>query len=324
MSNILLVTGATGFLGAEILRQAVSAGMRVRATARHPTPTSPDFEYISADLLHPQSLGRAINDSHDVIHAAGLAHVFKPSKLSTATLREVNEIGTTNIVREAVRAGVRHFILVSSVSVYGHHCTNCDETTLCKPENNYAESKWQAEQRAIELVEGTDTALTILRMAMVYGEEDPGNMARLIRAIDRRRFFWIGSGKNQKSLIYRQDAARACLAALLQTSKGINVYNVSAPPTPMSHIVECISSALGQSIPRWKVPASLALSVSGMASYLVKKRGPFGALDCTIRKWLADDVYDGTKFQSAFDFQPSISLKEGLHREVAWYRQQSH
>ena len=55
-------------------------------------------------------------------------------------------------------------------------------------------------------------ALTILRLATLYGEGDPGNVGRLMRTLDRGRFLWIGDGSNRKSLLYRGDAANACMA----------------------------------------------------------------------------------------------------------------
>ena len=55
-------------------------------------------------------------------------------------------------------------------------------------------------------------ALTILRLATLYGEGDPGNVGRLMRTLDRGRFLWIGDGSNRESLLYRGDAARACMA----------------------------------------------------------------------------------------------------------------
>ena len=75
-------------------------------------------------------------------------------------------------------------------------------------------------------------ALTILRLATLYGEGDPGNVGRLIRTLDRGRFLWIGDGSNRESLLYKGDAARACMAVAERPASGINIYNVSALKKP--------------------------------------------------------------------------------------------
>ena len=67
-------------------------------------------------------------------------------------------------------------------------------------------------------------ALTILRLATLYGEGDPGNVGRLMRTLDRERFLWIGNRRNRKSLLYKGDAARACMAVAERPASGINIY----------------------------------------------------------------------------------------------------
>jgi len=80
------------------------------------------------------------------------------------------------------------------------------------PVGPYALSKYNAKLRAIEIARDSGMALTILRLATLYGEGDPGNVGRLLRTLDRGRFLWIGDGSNRKSLLHKGDAARACMA----------------------------------------------------------------------------------------------------------------
>jgi len=320
----LLVTGANGFLGSEIVRQAIRAGLQVRATGRRDVSRFSEVDYYRADILDPNSLMPALNDVAVVIHSAGLAHIFQKSKSTGAHFKDINEKGTANAIRLAAQVGVQHFILISSVSVYGGSTSpGCDENSACHPDRPYAESKWQAEQRAIEIAKASGMSLTILRMATIYGEEDLGNVARLMRSIDQGRFFWVGDGSNRKSLIHREDAARACLYALHEPNPGINIYNVSAPPCTMRDVVDGLASALGRHVPNWRVPASLALMFTGLASRLTWGHGHLGDLHATLRKWLADDVYDAGRFEKTFNFRAKVKLSEGLIREVAWYRKYS-
>ncbi len=316
----VLVTGANGFLGSEIVRQAADARVRVRATGRSGAPLVSGMDYWRADILDPESLRPAIDGIESVIHAAGLAHVFDRSQAEDAPFQAVNATGTANVARTAAQAGVQQFVLISSVAVYGDDVSARDEKLVCRPEGPYAKSKWEAEQRAIEIAEASGMRLTILRLATVYGEGDPGNVARLMRAIDRGCFVWVGDGSNRKSLIHREDAARACMSVLNTSEAGINTYNVSAPPCTVRDVVEGLASALGRSLPRWHVPAYLALWLARIGGLLTRGHGRLGNLNPTLKKWLADDVYVASKFRQRFDFQTHVELAEGLRQEVAWYR----
>jgi nucleoside-diphosphate-sugar epimerase len=64
--------------------------------------------------------------------------------------------------------------------------------------------------------------------------------------LDRGRFLWIGDGSNRKSLLYKGDAARACMAVAERPASGVNIYNVSAPACTMREIVDGIADALGK------------------------------------------------------------------------------
>jgi nucleoside-diphosphate-sugar epimerase len=316
--NRLLVTGANGFLGAEIFRQMQRAGLDVYATDCKPGALIPGTNYFSADILAPESMKQHLGGFSAVVHAAGLAHIFNKSKAKIAPFMAINETGTANVVRLALQSGVKHFILISSVAVYGDSREGGVENSGTDPQEPYAVSKYQSEQRAIEITKASGMALTILRLATLYGEGDPGNVARLMRMIDRRRFFWIGNGLNRKSLLHREDAARACLLTAQWPAAGVNIYNVSGPPCTMREVVEGLAEALGKRIPSFGIPASLVRVISGFLSGLPISRWQNSVT--TAQKWLADDAYDGSKFARMFNFQPRVSLTEGLRREVAWYR----
>jgi nucleoside-diphosphate-sugar epimerase len=229
--------------------------------------------------------------------------------------------GAVNVANAATRAGVKHLVLISSVSVYGPHGTTvCAEETACQPLGPYAESKYQAENQTKEIVKQSRTQLTVLRLATVYGEGDPGNVARLMRMIDRGRFVWVGDGSNRKSLIHKDDVGLACLEVLRQPHRGINTYNVSTNVSTMREIVEGLAAELGRGLPRWRIPSGLAKTMANSFDRISRRKrtGRFGR---TVDKWLVDDVYDGSKFNRQFDFAASVSLQEGLRREVAWYRE---
>ena len=312
-SKRLLITGSAGFLGSRIVRLAHEVGWQVRGFDRNPRFEIDGVETLVGDIGDTAMLRKACEGVTAIIHAAGLAHIFGPGSRDSALFNAVNEEGTSCLVEAALACGVSHVVLVSSVSVYGDYLgTICDETVPCHPKGPYAISKWRGEVRATERMAMGPSSLTILRFATIYGEGDRGNVAKLIGALNHRRFIWPGSGQNQKSLIYKEDAARACLRALERPLSGTEVFNVSARPASMREIVSAICQALGRPVPRLGIPLALLKA----ARVISCRMGDPGQLGQRLERFIHDDVYDGSRFESTFDFRPAISLSEGMRREV--------
>ena len=319
-----VVTGADGFLGRRVVCLAAAAGgAPVPVVGRTVSPAPrwrPPSGCIVADVTRPCTLAGVFDGCGAVIHAAGLAHVFDHTGAMDAQLWRVNADGTENIARAAAEAGVRHLVLVSSAAVYGPHEGWVDETAPCRPEGAYAQSKLEAERRATEVATRHGMALTILRPVTMYGEGDPGNVYRLIRAIDRRRFLWIGSGTNRKSLLHRDDVAEACILALKRAPQGVEVFNVAGPAYEMREVISTIARELRRAIPPVRVPPRLVMALVHAVSRVDPTigGGRNGLLE-SLQKWVRDDVYDGDKMRRVLGWQPRIDLQSGLRREIRWY-----
>lgn len=318
----VLVTGSNGFLGSAVVNQLLNANILVRTTGIEATPLRAKVDYIPADITRLEQIKPLLKGISTVMHIAGLAHIFSPDDNRVEKFRQINEIGTANMASAASEAGVKHFILISSVSVYGSYTQGVyDEKNPCNPVGAYALSKHNAELRAIEIAQKSGMALTVLRLATLYGEGDPGNICRLIQTLYKGYFLWIGDGRNRKSLLYKRDAARACLAVVERPSSGVNIFNVSAPPCTMREVVDGITEALGNHLFPLHVPASLALILSKHLSRIPNRR--MGELHQTVKKWLAEAAYDAHRFEEVYSFQTQTSLKSGLKLEADWYRQKN-
>jgi nucleoside-diphosphate-sugar epimerase len=321
--SVVLVTGANGFLGSAIVAQLRAEGVAVRSSDLASCPTVDLPDYRPMDLTSDKPLGPLVAGVEYVVHAAALAHRSGRRQPSEDAFFAVNTKATERLAAAALAAGVGHFVFISSVEVYGKYGQGpMAETTACTPLTAYGRSKLEAEQSIARLAQGSSMLVTILRPTTLYGERDPGNVARLMRAIDRRRFVWVGSGRNRKDLVYRGDAARACaLAARRSGGERAETYNLCSTPCTMREVVDGLAAALGRRVCRCRIPGSLALFGAAALSRVTRGRGPFGSLHAGLGRWLSDDVYDGTKFQEAFGFHGEMPIAEGLRREVAWYRE---
>jgi nucleoside-diphosphate-sugar epimerase len=318
----ILVTGANGFLGSEVVRLLRADSVNARATGLENQCLQSGVDYYQADILQIEQIEPVVAGVSTIIHTAGLAHIFGADATSADRFRQINENGTANVVTVAAAEGVKHFVLISSVSVYGPHTFGLyDEDTPCNPIGSYAISKYNAEQRAEEIARESGMALTILRLATLYGEGDRGNVHRLLATIDNGRFIWIGNGSNQKSLLYKGDAARACALVAVNPAAGIRTYNVSAPPCTMREIVQGLSQELGRTLLPFQIPPRLALFAANLAGKVMRRRGGNDNLRSTVEKWLANDTYDSRRFGHDFGFITQVTLQDGLQREVAWYKE---
>lgn len=317
----IALTGASGFLGRAIVETAIAHGLNVRAVTRNAAAHSgKPHENVTIHAYDPQTgegLAEAFASTDTVIHAAGIAH-RRRGAVSDASYLTDNGQACATIVSAAAAAGVRHVLFVSSISVYGDtHDTIFDESAPCHPQGPYAASKYLGEQVAIETGMRCNVPVTVLRLATVFGREDPGNLVRLVRAVDRQRFVWIGDGCNRKTLIHRNDAAEAFVRAAQAGPQAQTVYNVGAAIYTLSDIVTTIADALDRHVPSLRVPARWARG----ATYLLRPMGARGLqLAATIERWLGDDAHTSERFATTYGFTPSVSLVAGIADECEWYR----
>lgn len=324
----VLVTGATGFVGKAIVSELLFRQNEVFA-AGGPQSTSPLKSnlagFFAIDVSNEDSFDKLerIIEVDAVIHAAGIAHRLV-GHVHDSEYRKVNVAGVANIARLAGRLGAKQFILISSVLVYGKRRLDDEEIItedhVCEPTDVYARSKLDGERKAVENCEQNNVKLTILRPAPIIGEGSRGNFARLIKAINRRRFIWVGDGSNLKSLVYVKDVAKAAVEILQKKStKGIEIFNVAGNPVTMSDIVAAISGSLGKSVPPIRISPSIlrkGLQLTrgvGLAAKSARIRN-------TLDTWLSQDVYSVDKLRKTYEFEAEMEITEAIRREIYWYR----
>ena len=318
MSRIL-VTGSTGFLGAALAERLRAEDVCVRTTGRR-GDRDLAVDHWPLDLRHSPELPELLTGVSTVIHCAGLAHQFS-SRKNESEYFDVNCEATERLARVAEAKGVRRFVFLSSVSVYGpaENSQPRDENARTNPQGAYAASKRKAEVRLLRIAAETRMQVFILRMTTLYGPSDPGNVGRLAEAIGRGRFLMVGPGTNHKSLLHRDDAASACVkAALTPLDRPAGIWNVAGGYAPMQDIVTNLANAQGQKPPARHFPAAIASGLlwGGSIFGVGRIRSWARARRLTLKKWLAEDSYDASHFRQDFNWQPKVALEDGLSQMV--------
>ena len=324
----ILVTGANGLLGTEIISEFLDLGDDIIGVAG-PTAKakldSGDPRYSFAlDISDPSEIGKLteVGTVDVVVHAAGLAHQF--GRTSENEFESVNVEGSRNVARIASELNATHLILISSTSVYGmptKRDEQFDEESRCVPATAYAESKLRAEEAVREFCEAQGMSLTIFRLAPVLGENCSGNAARLIGEIDKGRFVWIGNGRNLKSLIYKRDVARACVSLAYKKRAGTEIFNISSPPIEMRAFVNAICQSLGKkplpiTIPPWAFRPAFWINERTLALSKIK------SLAQTVEKWLSTDLYSSRKIREEYGFEPVTGVTEAVKLQTEAFKRE--
>lgn len=321
----ILVTGATGFVGRAIVAELQRKNFEVFCLGSLKSKNEVDLpNFLQAEIADYESLNSLLElkDIDAVIHAAGLAHQF--GDVNEEDFWKVNAEGTKNVALLAAKLKIKQFILIGSVAVYGRvrqqkGRVEVDEDFKCEPESVYAKSKLEAEKIAREICEEKQIPLTILRLATVIGENDRGNTARLIKVIDRGIFVWIGRGENYKSLVYKDDVARACMSVFDKKTNDTEIFNVTAEPVLMKEIVSEIARSLNKKNPRIRVPGGLLRKIFLINAKLFRIK-KFTKLSETIEKWLSDDIFSGKKIECEYGFRAGTPIPQAIRRQVEAYK----
>ena len=322
----VLVTGANGFIGQAIVTALLSEKHEVFCLVSFKSENVEKLPNVyRGDITDAESLMglKALKNIDVVIHSAGLAHQF--GKTHDKDFRQINVVGTENTAHLAGELQVRHFILISSVAVYGsvkNKTELIDEKFPCQPQSVYARSKFESEKVARKICENHKVALTVLRLATVLGEDDRGNTARLIKAIDRKRFIWIGNGENHKSLIYKADVADACVKILNKKTNVSEIFNLTGEPVKINFVVAEIAKNLNRKISGIKVPIKLLKNIFE-ANLKTLRSKKISKLSETVEKWMSEDVFSGDKFAEIYSFRPQTPICEAIRRQVKAYRAKS-
>ena len=208
-----LVTGYTGFVGRHIVRTLQAGGNDIRGLSRQPrldAENSP-LDLFQADLTRPETLRDAAKSIDIIIHAAGYAHAAggSPGIHTQVTLE-----GTRHLLAEAEKRGVQRFIFISSVKAMPDPGTGClDETAAGLPKDEYGLSRRRAEELVLEAGRRTGMHVCILRPALVYGPGCKGNLAGMLRWIDRGLFPPVPDTGNRRSMVDVRDLVRAVMLA---------------------------------------------------------------------------------------------------------------
>lgn len=319
----VLLTGASGFLGAVLARELVAAGACVVGVSRHDRRPGPVAEWRVGDLTDMSVCRRVVEGCDVVVHAAGRTPNYQ-QEISADEFTRVNRGVSVQLARVAAQAGIRRFIFVSSTGVYGPGSGVQDERSPCRPANAYERSKLEAEVAL--LAGGTgEMQVIVARPSSVFGERHPWNkLLTWLRAVQRGRAVLAGQPERAwVNYVYVGDVARA-LALLVSLDllppSGAVIINT---PATVRTFFEASRAAVGASGHAVVAPRPLLLGVALAAEAAARLVGRSSPLTREkVQELTGDQVFSNEHLRSLTCEFPWFGLEEGLRRTVAYYRSQ--
>ena len=318
----ILVTGAGGFLGRHVTKQLLAAGHHVRGFSRR---TYPELEALGVEWecgdLQDQSAVLTACDSMDaVIHTAAIPGIWGPWK----TYYGVNTVGTTNILQAIDSHEIPYLVYTSSPSVtFGGEDQSGIAEDVPYPDRwlcHYPHSKALAEQAVLAANSSGRLATCALRPHLIWGEDDPHLIPRLIERGRTGKLRIVGEGDNRIDMVHVENAAHAHLCALqaLQSNPASHgkAYWVSQqePVNCWQWINRILSFADVPPVTR-KISFPTAYRVGAVLEWLYRllrirsepRMTRFLALQLS-----ADHYFDNFRAQTLLDYRPLISTAEAM------------
>jgi nucleoside-diphosphate-sugar epimerase len=315
----VLVTGATGFLGAAVVRDLLARGLGVRAMGRNLPRLAalPETaEKCPGDLDDPEALRSLVHDCDAIVHIAALSAPWGPRRAFWQT----NVLGTRNLLAACRSVGVQRLIHISSPSVIftGRDLHLATEAVpyarhpLCA----YAWSKQHAEQSVRE----SPLEWLILRPKAIFGPGDTSLLPRIVLAARAGRLPVIGTGNNAIDLTYVDNVAEA-VALALQSTAVRRLYHVTNDEhVPLWPLIRRVLERLGVPPPRWRVPLALAMLVGRLSEGRAYLLGGEPRLTRYTAALLGTtQTYDISALRRELGYRPLVSVDEGVERTLrAW------
>lgn len=293
----LLVSGATGFVGKELVKIISAYRCITRVGEEHNYK-----EYYSVTGIDGQTTWEGcFSDVEAVIHLAGVAH---QNSVHDDLYHSVNYEGTLNLAREAAAAGVKRFVFVSSIGVNGTQTADqsfypYDEP---KPHNAYAKSKYDAEVGLKKLSQETGLEVVIVRPTLVYGLNAPGNFGMLTKLVNKLPVLPFGLANNRRDFIAVQNLADLLVTCATHPDAAGHTFLASDSETVSTKaFTNAIAEGLGKSVFQLPIPVSF-----------MRLAGKLTGKSAMIEQLYGNLEVDSSNIKAVLGWTPPLTMKQAM------------
>lgn len=305
---MILLTGATGFVGGAVLTQLIQQpGLPVRTYGRRaPIGLPKNLAHVVGELGAGVDYASALQSVDVVIHCAAQAHIGKNAIDRQAGFNYINCDGTLKLAHQAIDAGVKRFVFISSIGVNGGYNRQgpfkYDDVAV--PWDEYTQSKYAAELGLRQLAKETGLEVVIIRPPLVYGANAPGNFGKLIHVVRNGRCLPLGAIHNQRSFVALDNLVDLIITCIDHSHATNQTFLVSDDEDiSTTQLLERMTQAAG------KLPRLLPVPMSWL-----RLAGKLTGKQAVIERLCGNLQVDISHTKVTLGWQPPISVEEGIRR----------
>jgi nucleoside-diphosphate-sugar epimerase len=321
----IAVTGATGFIGCNLVEWLKARNFEVSATGRTETDVEKTrcerlrkagHEVAAGSLLDAGFASRIVAGCDVVIHLAAAQH---EGNVPDAYFHDTNVGGTQLLIDASIKSGVRRFVYGSTIGVYGSAAEGeLSESSPTDPGNVYERSKLEAEQVVNAHKDRIETCLA--RISEAYGPAD-FRLLKLFRAIKRDAFIILGSGLNRRQPIFIDDLAQALLLCAQHAAACHETFNLAGSEVMTTNdMVRQIATAVSHRPPRMRIPV---WPFRAAAAVLETTLRPLGIQPPLTQRRLnfftKSFVFSTVKCREVLGFSAAVPFQAGAAATARWY-----
>lgn len=290
MPKNILVTGASGFIG---------RNYKSNATYKS--------NIVSVSLQNTKLEEIDLTNINSIVHLAGIAH--RMNQPSGQIYYDINSTLTTNLALKAKKSGVKQFVFISTIKVYGDKegfDINFEEDSLCLPNDDYGKSKREAEQSLLKLSD-SKFKVAIVRPSLVYGAGVKGNLEKLMKLVSKKYKLPFGNINNKRSMVYVGNLIALIDTIIKQKAEGVFIAG-DKQPISTSYLIQNIQKNFGQKKHLFSLP--------GLFRNLIKTLKPelYKRLFCSL-------VVDNSITNQKLNFIPPFDSEIGIREMVLAYQE---
>ena len=300
----ILVTGANGFLGRALCDYISHHGLGSYGLLRAPEEDlNVKKQFIVKNFLSHSDWGSILKSMDVVIHTAGLAHV---KNLPPKDYYETNTEISKELALECIKAGVKRFVYISSIAVYGISSSReiINLSTPLNPTTPYAHSKLLAEIFLQKLHQEGKLDVVIIRPPLIYGANASGNIEFLLKSIKRNFPLPFYGVKNLRSMIYIKNLCDCLLNCVINPKSCGQVFLVSdSMDISTPNVIKFLAKGLNKHPKLFPFP----LTILHLLLSLFKKEEVLGKITGSLR-------LDISHIRKTLGWEPPFSALEGLKK----------
>ena len=311
---MILLTGANGFIGSNFAQYCYKKSKKIVLALRNNNKSKNlnSFHKIInvGEINSNTNWISALENINCIIHCAAVTNLM--NKKDKHDYCSVNIEGTKHLAEQAAKAGVKRLIFLSSVKVNGESTGKSNGTKVFtyndipNPQDNYAISKFEAEQALWKVASKTGLEVVVVRLPLVYGHSAKGNLDRLIKLIYSKIPLPLGGIKNKRSLIGINNLIDVLIRCAEHPDIAGQTFLVSdGEDLSTPELIRLLASTMGQPVKLFTVP-TFVLKFLG---FIIGKQSEINRLTGSL-------VVDNSYAREILNWTPLVSVEKGIRKMI--------